>query len=79
MPQIGVGDAGMVGAGGVLGWVVGERHHRQPHAASVELDGPAGLFDVGAGADPPDACRTQVIERVEERLGPEVEGVVVGQ
>jgi hypothetical protein len=65
--------------GGELSRVVGERHHRQPHTGRIEQDRPAGVFDVDSGADPPDACCSQVVEGVEECLGPEVEGVVVGQ
>ena len=79
MAQRREGHAGRSAAGGVGRRVVGRRDHAQPDTRRLEHDGRVGGLGRGAGADRRDARRREVLERVEQRDGPVVEGVVVGQ
>ncbi len=77
--KVGDGDAGAVGAGGEVGGVVGVTDHPKPQAAGVKDHRAAGLVQVGAGSDGGDAGSRELVEGVQQRLGPVVQGAVVGQ
>jgi hypothetical protein len=77
--QVGERDAGTVRARGERGWVVADADHRQALAGGAQGGRlPSGVL-VRPGAHPRHAGGGQVGERVEQRIDPVVEGVVVGQ
>jgi hypothetical protein len=75
--QVGERDAGTVRRGRVGGGMV--RCGHDPHTPAARREGPrrAGGVPVAPGSDRRDARRGQVLERVVERVGSEVEHVVV--
>jgi len=59
--------------------VIGDGDHGEPQAAGLEDGGRPGALEVRAGADRLDPSRVEVGKRVEQRVFPEVERVIVGK
>jgi hypothetical protein len=57
--------------------MVRQPDHAEPEAIPLEHHGRLRLLEAGARSDPGDPRRVGVLERVEQRLRPEVERVVV--
>ncbi len=77
--EVGEGDAGAIRSGGVLDGMVAAGNDRELEAVGLEHGRCTGMLDVGAGANRANPGRVEVRERVEQRVGPEVERVVVGE
>ena len=77
--EIGVRNADTVGTRRVALWMIRQRHDAEAEAARLKHHRGARPLDIRPGPDDADAGRVEVRERVDERVRPEVERVIVGQ
>ncbi len=77
--ESGVRDAGTVRSCSVAARMIRDADDREPEAVGFQHDGRARPLDVRSRSDDADAGGVEVRERVEERVGAEVERVVVGE